>query len=300
MATDDFFRARLDAMIDLKHPLAVLSTRLPWAAIEAVVAPKLGRQTLPAKRLRGEDLLDAYDVEFGGVVNPAGRPRLPIRLMASLLYLKNSFNLSDEELVERCGARVCRRPAGGVAGGTGGRACHHRAGFSVLAAVHVTAPGCSGLNFAGPTAYRIAFGPRAGQKVLTLQGAMPRERGFNQTLFADSNGFSLHASVRWAADDRQALEQLCRYARRCKRPEAAQDRSSDPATRRPGRWSRLDPSICRIDGIGLATRDKPQTAPEKTLSATLSTHNRTQPPSKTDSRMSGAMFGVPRGRKKGV
>ena len=32
MATDDFFRARLDAMIDLKHPLAVLSTRLQWAA----------------------------------------------------------------------------------------------------------------------------------------------------------------------------------------------------------------------------------------------------------------------------
>ena len=39
MATDDFFRARLDAMIDLKHPLAVLSTRLPWAAIEAGSMP---------------------------------------------------------------------------------------------------------------------------------------------------------------------------------------------------------------------------------------------------------------------
>ena len=99
MATDDFFRARLDAMIDLKHPLAVLATRLPWAAIEAAVAPRLARQVLPARQLRGEDLLGAYDVEFGGGVSPAGRPRLPIRLMASLLYLKNSFNLSDEELV---------------------------------------------------------------------------------------------------------------------------------------------------------------------------------------------------------
>ena len=106
MATDDFFRARLDAMIDLKHPLAVLSTRLPWAAIEAAVAPKLARQALPAKRARGEDLLGAYDVEFGGGVSPAGRPRLPIRLMASLLYLKNSFNLSDEELVERWAENV--------------------------------------------------------------------------------------------------------------------------------------------------------------------------------------------------
>ncbi len=93
MATDDFFRARLDAMIDLKHPLAVLCTRLPWAAIEAAVAPKLARQALPAKRVRGEDLLGAYDAEFGGGVSPAGRPRLPLRLMASLLYLKNSFKL---------------------------------------------------------------------------------------------------------------------------------------------------------------------------------------------------------------
>ena len=58
--------------------------------------------------------------------------------------------------------------------------------------------------------YRIAFGPRAGQKVLTVQGAMPRQTEFKQTLCADINGFSLHAAVRCAADDRDALEQLCR------------------------------------------------------------------------------------------
>jgi transposase, IS5 family len=106
MSTNDFFRSRLDQMIDLRHPLAVLATRLPWAAIEAAVVPKLARQALPAKRLRGEDLLGAYDVEFGGGVSPAGRPRLPVRLMVSLLYLKNSFNLSDEELVERWAENV--------------------------------------------------------------------------------------------------------------------------------------------------------------------------------------------------
>ena len=39
---------------------------------------------------------------------------------------------------------------------------------------------------------------------------MPRQTGFNQTLCADSDGFSLHAAVRCSADDRQALEQLCR------------------------------------------------------------------------------------------
>ena len=59
--------------------------------------------------------------------------------------------------------------------------------------------------------YRIAFGPRAGQKVLTVQGAMPRDADFKQTLCADVDGFSLHAAVRCAANDRQALEQLCRY-----------------------------------------------------------------------------------------
>jgi transposase, IS5 family len=106
MATDDFFRARLDAMIDLKHPLVVLATRLPWPAIEAAVAPKLARQARQPKRHRGDDLLGAYDVEFGGGVSAAGRPRLPVRLMASLLYLKNSFNLSDEELVERWAENV--------------------------------------------------------------------------------------------------------------------------------------------------------------------------------------------------
>ena len=64
------------------------------------------------------------------------------------------------------------------------------------------------------SAYRIAFGPRAGQKVFTVQGAMPRDAARAQALCADVQGFSLHAAVRCAADDRQALEQLCRYITR--------------------------------------------------------------------------------------
>jgi hypothetical protein len=62
--------------------------------------------------------------------------------------------------------------------------------------------------------YRIAFGPRAGQKVLTVQNAMRRDKGFEQALCANMNGFSLHAAVRCGADERQALEQLCRYITR--------------------------------------------------------------------------------------
>ena len=34
--------------------------------------------------------------------------------------------------------------------------------------------------------YRITFGPRAGQKVLTVQGAMPRHTQFKQTPSAPS------------------------------------------------------------------------------------------------------------------
>ncbi len=41
MATDDFFRARLYAMIDLRHPLAVLAQRMPWVEIERALARSL-------------------------------------------------------------------------------------------------------------------------------------------------------------------------------------------------------------------------------------------------------------------
>ena len=64
------------------------------------------------------------------------------------------------------------------------------------------------VHTASPTA------ERAGQKVLSVQGAMPREATFKQDLCANMNGFSLHAAVRCKADDRHALEQLCRYITR--------------------------------------------------------------------------------------
>ena len=106
MSTPDFFRCRLDAMIDPRHPLAVLSDKLPWAQIETVLAPRFARKERPAQQQTTQDLIGEHALEFGGGVSTAGRPRLPIRLMASLLYLKNSFNLSDETLVERWSENV--------------------------------------------------------------------------------------------------------------------------------------------------------------------------------------------------
>ena len=106
MSTPDFFRSRLDAMIDLRHPLAVLARQLPWDRIKQALAPKFAHQDRPAKQAIVGDLLGEHELEFGGGVSNAGRPRLSIRLMVSLLYLKNSFNLSDEELVQRWSENV--------------------------------------------------------------------------------------------------------------------------------------------------------------------------------------------------
>ena len=105
--TVDFFRARLDAMIDLRHPLAVLATRLPWARLEAELAPIWQRDAREGILPDGVDLFGSG----GGVlaaagVSYAGRSRLPIRLMCSLLYLKHAFNLSDEETCERWAENV--------------------------------------------------------------------------------------------------------------------------------------------------------------------------------------------------
>ena len=104
--TVDFFRARLDAMIDLRHPLAVLATRLPWLQLEAELAPIWRRESREGILPEGEDLFGSGGVLVAAGVSHAGRSRLPIRLMCSLLYLKHAFNLSDEETCERWAENV--------------------------------------------------------------------------------------------------------------------------------------------------------------------------------------------------
>ena len=106
MATDDFFRARLDGMVDPRHPLVVLATRLPWTAIEASLAPLLARKPSSRTEVADQDLFGPTLVLAGAQPSNAGRPRLPTRLMVALLYLKHSFNLSDEELCERWSENV--------------------------------------------------------------------------------------------------------------------------------------------------------------------------------------------------
>ena len=105
--TTDFFRSRLDSMIDLCRPLTVLAPRIPWASMETALAPLLQK----AVRERQEpDRTDLFGPTGGAVIameaSPVGRPRLPIRLMCALLYRKHAFNLSDEEVCERWAENV--------------------------------------------------------------------------------------------------------------------------------------------------------------------------------------------------
>jgi IS5 family transposase len=72
---NDLFRARLDQIIDIDHPLAKLGRAIDWRFLE-------GR--------------------FGAVYSDkAGHPPLPTRLMAGLSLLKHMHNLSDEDLCAR-------------------------------------------------------------------------------------------------------------------------------------------------------------------------------------------------------
>lgn len=71
----DLFKARLDQMVDLQHPLAKLARQIDW---------------------------DFLSTKFGeAYADVPGRPPLPTRLMAGLAILKHTFDLSDEALCER-------------------------------------------------------------------------------------------------------------------------------------------------------------------------------------------------------
>ncbi|OLG31870.1 transposase, partial [Xanthomonas oryzae pv. oryzae] len=67
----DFFRQPLAEMIDPRHPLAVLARRLPWAQIEAVLAPPFARKGR-AGRAGGQHDLFGPSGQRGGAGDAAG------------------------------------------------------------------------------------------------------------------------------------------------------------------------------------------------------------------------------------
>src|ERR1043166_9693036 len=71
----DLLRSRLDAIIDMGHPLVKLARTIDWPFLEQ---------------------------KFGAVYeDKPGRPPLQTRLMAGLAILKHTYDLSDEVLCER-------------------------------------------------------------------------------------------------------------------------------------------------------------------------------------------------------
>lgn len=85
--------------------------------------------------------------------------------------------------------------------------------------------------------YRIAFGPRAGQKVLTLRGAIPREGWTRQLLCADIDGFSLHAAVRSSHTTASGRSSCAATSPGRRSP------TSGCSSTRQGRWSSTQDSL---------------------------------------------------------
>jgi hypothetical protein len=72
--------------------------------------------------------------------------------------------------------------------------------------------------------YRLAFGPNAGRKALTLKTVPATERPPKPNeLVSRQSGFSLHAGVACKSNQRKKLERLCRYITR---PAIAEQRLS--------------------------------------------------------------------------
>ncbi len=74
LPTDDLFRNRLDNLIDRRHELVKLAELIDW---------------------------QHFDSEWGEAFCEHGRPAIATRLIAGLHYLKHTYGLSDEQVVQR-------------------------------------------------------------------------------------------------------------------------------------------------------------------------------------------------------
>ena len=72
--TDDRFRHRLETLIDTRHVLVKLSELIDW---------------------------ERFDTRWGETFCEDGRPAIATRLIAGLHYLKHTYRLSDEQVVQR-------------------------------------------------------------------------------------------------------------------------------------------------------------------------------------------------------
>jgi transposase, IS5 family len=69
--------------------------------IESSLVPVFAHRDRAGRTVEGSDLFGPTLAVAGTGISPAGRPRLPMRLMVALLYLKHAYNLSDDAVIER-------------------------------------------------------------------------------------------------------------------------------------------------------------------------------------------------------
>ncbi len=95
MSTPEFFRARLDGMVDPRHLVLVLAGRQPWSQIEQDLAVHFESKARPAGAEIAQDMLGEHEVEFGGGVSPLGRSRLPFRACKTLGTRMNASDFTQ-------------------------------------------------------------------------------------------------------------------------------------------------------------------------------------------------------------
>jgi IS5 family transposase len=74
---------------------------MPWQEQEASIAHLFAKVIRAGCNIEDVDLFGGVAKVVGAGVSPSSRPRLPLRLMISLLYLKHAYGLSDEGVIER-------------------------------------------------------------------------------------------------------------------------------------------------------------------------------------------------------
>ena len=76
----------------MENDAARVELEMPWKEIEASLAHRFARQVRSGKKIENMDMFRATTIIAGAGVSNSGWPRLPTRLMVSLLYLKHAFN----------------------------------------------------------------------------------------------------------------------------------------------------------------------------------------------------------------
>jgi transposase, IS5 family len=105
----DYWCCRIDAMKNLHNPLAVLAARVPRAQFEREPATMFGGGERAGRVIDWADLLRLRSELAVAVPCNAGRQRLAIRLMCSLLYLKHGCSFCDQEACLRWSQDVLRQ-----------------------------------------------------------------------------------------------------------------------------------------------------------------------------------------------